>query len=343
MALISTRVQVISRGDGRSAVAAAAYRSGKDLKSDRDQTVKQSRSKSAVGHSQIYAPEHAPEWATDRQRLWNSVETKAETRKNSQLAREIRYSLQRELSDEQNRAVIEKHVKREFVARGMVADVNIHHATASDGKPNPHAHVMLTLREFDQDGQWAAKKNRAWNSKELYREVRANWERDVNAALAEAGSAARVDRRSYKERGIDRLPQPKLGPTAAKLEQRGIASERGRELRRVEAMNQQKAMVAAVDRPPVQRTWRRAAPPAALARSREERKALAIRDHRAIVRQTAARAREHPGGLRGYLASQTAAAQQWRRAFLERQKARLDALREKARQRENRKGKGRGR
>jgi hypothetical protein len=84
--------QMISRADGRNAVAAAAYRAGAALANDCNGQSYDYTRKVGVLHTEIIAPEHAPAWVQDREHLWNAVET-SETRKNSQVAREIQLSL----------------------------------------------------------------------------------------------------------------------------------------------------------------------------------------------------------------------------------------------------------
>ena len=92
-------------------------------------------------HSEIILPEGASEWMADRSQLWNAVEP-GEKRKDSQVAREIEFALPQELSQAEGIALARDFVQREFVARGMVADLNVHWE-----EDNPHAHVMLTMRE----------------------------------------------------------------------------------------------------------------------------------------------------------------------------------------------------
>ncbi|GAA3332363.1 hypothetical protein GCM10020331_092180 [Ectobacillus funiculus] len=100
----------------------------------------------------ILAPSHAPEWVNNRERLWNEVE-KVERAWNAQLSREIVMAIPHELSNQQQRKLVEKFVEENFVSEGMVADVNIHR----DKDHNPHAHIMLTMRPFNPDGEWAPK------------------------------------------------------------------------------------------------------------------------------------------------------------------------------------------
>lgn len=219
MALFSMRVQVIGRKAGRSAVASAAYRAGACLTDGKGNTADY-RGKEHVELARIMAPEDAPEWVYDRGELWRRVEA-IEKRKDSQLCREIRIMLPREFTPEQRVNVVTEFVQRQFVERGMVADVAWHNPKASDGQSNPHVHVMLTMRALDGDG-FAKKTVKAegrkkqvhandWNTRELYEGIRKSWEDTANAVLADSGSAARIDRRSYVERGISQMPQPYLG------------------------------------------------------------------------------------------------------------------------------------
>lgn len=232
MALFSWSMQVIKRSSGRSAVGAAAYRAGEKLHDERSDITHDYRRRSGVEHAEIIAPEGAPAWVHDRQTLWNRVEA-SEKRKDAQVCRELRVMLPRELSRDERIALVRDYIGTTFVARGMVADVAWHNKTASDGQEQPHAHVMLTMRPLDGDG--FGKKSRhdwvrhpeglthedgkpvlvmsdaeSWNSPALFDHAREAWENAANDALARAGSAARIDRRSLLERGLARMPEPAL-------------------------------------------------------------------------------------------------------------------------------------
>ncbi|MDQ7850407.1 MAG: MobQ family relaxase [Armatimonadota bacterium] len=219
MAIYYLAAQVISRSAGRSAVAAAAYRAGERLVDERTGQTHDFSSRREI-EAEILAPEGAPEWALDRAELWNQVEA-AERRKDAQLCREIVIALPRELSPEQQRELIRGYVQEQFVARGMVADVAIHRQDAN----NPHAHVMLTMREIGPEG--FGKKVREWNQPELLEQWREAWARHANLALERAGEQVRIDHRSYERQGVDLLPQQHMGPEVTALERRGIRTEIG--------------------------------------------------------------------------------------------------------------------
>ena len=157
MAIFHLSIQVISRGKGRSAVAAAAYRAGERITNEYDNYTHDYTRKRGIIDTQIFLPNHAPAEYSDRATLWNAVE-KIEGNSNSQLAREIEFSLPVELSMEQNITLTHEYVKKHFVAHGMIADVSIH----DKGDGNPHAHVMLTMRPLEQDGTWGAKSRKEY-------------------------------------------------------------------------------------------------------------------------------------------------------------------------------------
>lgn len=222
MAIYMLSAKIIGRSTGGNAVAAAAYRSGEKLH-DGEKTHDYTR-KQAVVESFILAPSGAQEWATDRAELWSTVE-QTERRKDSQLAREIIISLPRELSLKAGAEVVKDFVTRELVSRGMVADVSIHNPMAGDGKSNPHAHIMLTMRGLEGEG--FGKKCREWNAafgntkgkgkqggvtaSEGLQALRERWADSVNNALDEADSDARISHLSNEAQGLDRVPQPKVG------------------------------------------------------------------------------------------------------------------------------------
>lgn len=208
MAIYHMTTKVMKRSEGKSAVHAAAYRSGSALRDERsDRTFDYSRRK-GVEHSEIIAPDNAPGWASDRADLWNRVEA-GEKRKDAQLAREVEFALPRELSAAQCVALVRAFVRDEFVSRGMVADISIHRTVAGDGGDHPHCHVMLTMRHLGPDG--FGQKAREWNDHERYNLTRERWAKAANDALDTVGSSSRIDHRSYAEQGIAKEPQPHLG------------------------------------------------------------------------------------------------------------------------------------
>src|SRR3546814_5294159 len=128
--------------------------------------------KAGVVHSEIMLPDGAPERLNDRATLWNEVEG-AEKRKDAQLAREVEFSIPRELNQQQGIQLAREFVEKQFVERGMVADMNVHWDMGQDGQPKPHAHVMLSMREVGPEG--FGQKVREWNSTALLQEWREAW------------------------------------------------------------------------------------------------------------------------------------------------------------------------
>ena len=190
MATYHFNAQVVSRSCGASAVAGAAYRSGKCLTDERTGEEHDHTDRDDLDGSEILAPRDSPEWAQDRARLWNEVEA-AERRKDAQVAREIRVAIPRELPPEDGRALVSDYAQRAFVDRGMVADIAFH--GGKEGH-NPHAHIMLTTRTLTREG--FGQKNREWNKKEHVTTWRKDWADAANRALAQHGRAERIDHRT---------------------------------------------------------------------------------------------------------------------------------------------------
>lgn len=223
MAIYHFSAKVISRANGSSAVASAAYRSASELHDDRLGRNHDFSNKAGVVHSEIVLPEGAPERLNDRSTLWNEVEA-GEKRKDAQLAREVEFSIPREMNEKQGAQLAHDFVKKQFVDRGMVADLNVHWDKAKDGSPKPHAHVMLAMREVGPEG--FGKKNRDWNSTELLKDWREAWSAHVNERMAELGLEGRIDHRSYEAQGIELEPQHKIGPAASRRLGQGLEAER---------------------------------------------------------------------------------------------------------------------
>lgn len=260
MAIYHCSIKIISRGKGKSAVAAAAYRSGETLTNEYDGVTHDYTRKGGIVHTEILLPDHAPAEYADRSLLWNAVE-KIEKAKNAQLAREIEIALPQKLTIEHSISLVREYVKEQFVNAGMCADFAIH--DKQDG--NPHAHIMLTMRPIEQGGAWGAKQKKEylldpqgnkiydpkkrqykcksipvtdWNEQTKAEQWRAAWAEICNRALEQNGHAERIDRRSYARQGIDQIPTVHLGVAASQMEKKGIRTERGDINREIEVSNQ---------------------------------------------------------------------------------------------------------
>ncbi|MBI3759774.1 MAG: Ti-type conjugative transfer relaxase TraA [Deltaproteobacteria bacterium] len=232
MAIYHFTAKVIRRSHGRSAVAAAAYRSASEFIDQRQGQSFDYSDKSGVIYSEILLPEGAPEWMCDRERLWNAVEA-GELRHDAQVAREVEFALPEELKDFEAIGLAREFVEREFIARGMVADLNVHW-----DEGNPHAHVMLTMREVTPEG--FGQKVREWNQVGLLREWREHWADLANQHLLRAGYDVHVDHRSFKDQGIELEPTSHLGKAVDEMRERGEYAERFRQLEAVRERNAQR-------------------------------------------------------------------------------------------------------
>ena len=152
MAIYHLEAKVVSRGAGRSAVAASAYLSCSRLYNDYDGIQHDYTKKQGLVWQQVFLPEYAPQEWNDREQLWNAVE-EVETAKDSRLAREFVVALPIELSREEQVELLQEFIREQFVSDGMCADAAIHD---TDGH-NPHAHILLTVRPLDERGKWQYK------------------------------------------------------------------------------------------------------------------------------------------------------------------------------------------
>ncbi|HEY4075891.1 MAG TPA: MobQ family relaxase [Rhizomicrobium sp.] len=240
MANYYLQVKMISRRKGDSAIAAAAYCSRSVIVDVRTGNIHDHTSKGGMEWTGIVAPDGSPNWIQDRAKLWNAAEA-AETRKDSRVAREIELSLPHELNFEQRKALVVAFVEKEFVSRGMAADIAMHKPDKQGDLRNYHAHIMLTSRIIDasQPHGFARKKIREWNKIDMIKGWRKSWAELQNQHLREhlGHDAPRVDHRSYAERGIDKVPSRHIGGPAMEMERRGIETEMGSYNRSVAAWN----------------------------------------------------------------------------------------------------------
>ena len=245
MALFRLEAKVFSREKrDRSVIAAAAYRAGTKLKDEiRDKTFDYARRVKGVMQSSILAPEGAPAWATNSGQLWNTVEA-GEKRVDAQLAREFILAVPPELSSEAQFQTAVDWAKKELVTSGMIAEVSLHHSKT--GK-NPHVHILCTMRKLEGD-KFSAKKVREWNDVGLLFKQRESWADAVNDALEKAGRDERVDHRSLKDRGIDRVPEPKIGVAAMAMKRKGVLEdpERFHVVRQTKILNEIRPMMKAI-------------------------------------------------------------------------------------------------
>ena len=241
MAIFHMSFSNISAGKGRSAIASAAYRSGKKL-FDQKEGRSYFYARPVMPESFILTPKNAPEWASDRERLWNEVERK-DRRANSRYAKEFNVALPVELSEDEQKELLTKYVQENFVDEGMVADVAIHR----DHPDNPHAHVMLTNRPFNPDGTWGLKSKREnildengnktytgnsrfprsrkvwlvdWDKKEKINQWRHNWAVSVNQVLEQKNIPDRISEKSFIEQGIDDTPMQHEGINSKRYERK---------------------------------------------------------------------------------------------------------------------------
>ena len=230
MAIYHCDVKRISRSHGRSATASAAYRAGEKIEDQRTGLTHDDQHKRNIYGSEIIAPDDAPDWAHNRSALWNEVE-RSEKRCDALLSLETMVALPKELSHEQKQKLTRAFVKEHFVSQGMIVDISYHDFDSH----NPHVHLLTTTREVTKEG--FGKKQRSWDKRQAIIDQRQAWAEQVNRALEQAGHQSRVDHRSLKARGDDRIPQEHLGARVMEMEARGIETEKGKRYRQTAAAN----------------------------------------------------------------------------------------------------------
>ena len=262
MALYHFHVDQIKRSAGQSAIAAAAYRAGEKLYSEYYGETNDFTRKGGVLHTEILLPPNAPPEYAERQTLWNAVE-KVEKNKKAQLAYSFDIALQNELTQEENIALARHFVREYFVSKGMIADLAVHEPDKENGIPNPHFHVMTTMRPLNPDGTWGNKQRREyaldekgerirdekgdyvfnavhttdWHEPETLEHWREAWCQMVNAEFERKGLDVRIDHRSYEAQGIEQIPTVHEGPLVQQMEKRGIHTQKGDLNRWIKATN----------------------------------------------------------------------------------------------------------
>jgi Ti-type conjugative transfer relaxase TraA len=228
----------IARSGGRSAVAAAAYRTATMMVNERDGLVHDFTRKKGVEHAEIVLPEGVEaDWALDRSRLWNAVEH-AEKRKDARVAREFEIALPHELTSEQ-RLSLTRDFARDLANRyGAAVDFAIHQPHTEGDVRNFHAHVLMTTRTVLPDGlgektlierenKWLLNHDQPTSHMQL-RDIRQSWENHANRHLVRAGLDVRIDHRSHQERGLEVEPTEHMGVFASQMDRRGLDVSRTR-------------------------------------------------------------------------------------------------------------------
>lgn len=230
MALYHFSGSVVGRKStpGASCCAGSAYRSAEKI-GEHDYT-----KKSGVVWSDVLYCERCPEELRTRSALWSAMDDK-EKRSDAQLYRSFDFAFPNEFTYQDCVDVVTDFAQREWVDRGMCADLCVHDKTYN-GQRNLHGHAMLTMRDIDENG--IGKKNREWNEHALMEEWRSAWSDVVNARLELLNVSERVDHRSYERQGeTDLQPTKHLGKSATALERKGILTRLGEFNRRVMAQN----------------------------------------------------------------------------------------------------------
>lgn len=261
MAIYHCSIGIKGRSKGDSAVGSSAYRAGVKLKDEETGVTYDYTKKRGVVYNEVMLPQNAPKEYQNREVLWNEVE-KIEKQPKAQLARDIEVGFPIEMSREQQIQCVRDYVQNNFVKEGMCADIALH--DKKDG--NPHAHILLTMRGIKENGEWDAKKRSVfkldengeripvidkktgeqkirdrgekgiefvwkretiptndWNEQYKAEEWRKAWAEECNKYLSQE---QKIDHRSYKRQGIDKIPTIHEGHKARKMEKEGAISDR---------------------------------------------------------------------------------------------------------------------
>ena len=238
------------------------YRSGEKLKNERDGLVHDYTRRRGVVFSAVLLPEHASREFYNREVLWNSVE-KIEKSSVSQLARETEFALPREFDRVTQIRLVKEHVQEHFINKGMCADITLHDM----GSGNPHAHVLLTMRPIDFNGDWGLKSKREylldksgqkiplangdfktrkvnftdWDDRDNAGRWHKAWAERCNLEFEKQGLERRVTNLSYKDQGLTQEPTQHIGVNAHQLEKKGVRTKLGDRNREIMERNAERS------------------------------------------------------------------------------------------------------
>lgn len=339
MAQFRLEVQAIKRSEGRSSVAAAAYRSATALLDRRLEMLFDYTAKGGVAFTGVMAPDGAPATFGDRDTLWNAAEA-VDKRADSRTAREILISLPYELSDDQRHALVRAFISESLVARGMIADYGVHYPDSHGDARNHHAHILVTTRYVGSDG--FGLKARDWDNPDAVKAMRLEWARVQNQHLRQhlGPDAPQVSHLSLSAQGQGREPSIHLGPSASGMERRGERSDRGEINRMIAERNDERrdapAQVRALEDGLAKDQPRQAYPVDAVIREFEaihqtltQERAGWARDLARLTAPSAPSARQITGEVLGQVVAERAQAQRrlaWTQKRIETGRARRSQL-----------------
>ena len=230
-------VKTISRSQGRTSTAASAYRSGDKICDEKTGEIHDYSNRQGVESSNIVTPENAPDWANDRNKLWNHAE-ESEKRSNSVVAREFEVGIPHELNKNERKELINDFSHKLSNRHQVAVDYAIHEPHKLGDERNFHAHILVTTRRIDETGFTEKTReldNRNSGEVKYWRE---EWANTTNEHLKNAGHEKRIDHRSNEDRGIDSEPTIHVGVTAMEIHRRGEYSERYEENQKIISLNE---------------------------------------------------------------------------------------------------------
>ncbi|MGP2978975.1 MobQ family relaxase [Serratia marcescens] len=199
MAIFHLEFKIVKRSEGMSSCRKAAYHARCRITDDRTGNTYDFSHRTDLFYHQILAPDSAPSHIIESSTtLWNEVE-RVERQKDGHTVRYFDVAIPCELSNEDKIKLVAEYCQKNFVDKGMIADIAFHDLNGG----NPHAHVMLTLKPITADG--FCKKERSWNDKKNVILWRESWSVIANRYLAAAGSNERIDHRSIDAQHAEAL------------------------------------------------------------------------------------------------------------------------------------------
>lgn len=219
MAIYHLSVKTVNRSTGRSSVAASAYRARTELENLVTGEKHNYTRKTDHRKTWVDLPPGVPAEMKNKSLLWSMAE-ESETRKNANTAREVEVALPLELPKNAQEQLVTQFAKYNFVDKGMIAQISVHEGKDS----NPHAHIMLTTREYDLEKNHFGKKGLGWDKRETLKEWRKSWADHTNAYLEhhKISKSKNIDYRTLKKQGVNRPAQIHQGAVITEMKNKGI-------------------------------------------------------------------------------------------------------------------------
>ena len=147
--------KIVTKTKGHNIIAKSAYNARTKMYDEMEEKNKypHTSKKDHMG-TVVLLPADAPAKYLNPANLWNDVQRNEKGR----MAKNLILAIPNELGIEAGKKLVLEHINREFVSKGFCCQVDFHLSYGKSGKPNFHAHILVSERQIIH-GKWADAKS----------------------------------------------------------------------------------------------------------------------------------------------------------------------------------------